>query len=179
LRLVEVKGGLGSVLVIGRLLEELRRAGLLCNQILLAQPLQVITGEIGPGASDRRLRLLDQGLLQQLLLLDILDGRLGDGEISLRLIELCSVIIVDYVYQKIAGLDPLEVLHGNASDITRTLRGKRSDIGLKIGVVGALLHCRSHPPIPFARNENDESAGQDQDKQSDSDLAPWKGLARL
>jgi hypothetical protein len=156
LRPVEFECCLGSVFVIHRLLEELLRAGIYRHKILLAHPLEPVAREIGFCHPDRRFRLLDQGLLGERLLLNIVNRRLGGNDIRIGLAQLRPVIIVDHFHQKVTCLDPLEVLHGHATDITGTLCGQRCDIGLNVSIIRRLFRRGSYPPIPLASDENDK-----------------------
>ena len=58
------------------------------------------------------------------------------------------------------------------ADIAGNLGSERRHIGLKIGIVGALQGGRPHPPIPFASDDEDEGADQNEDKQPDACAGP-------
>ena len=94
-RPVEVKGGLGPLLIVDRLLDDLKRPGETSSkQLLLAHRLQMVARDICVGPLDRCLGLRDQRLLQELLLFDVLDRRIGSNDIRLSLLQLGAVIVV-------------------------------------------------------------------------------------
>jgi hypothetical protein len=122
--------------------------------------------------------LLDHRVLQQFLLLDVLDRRLGRRDARLRLLELGAVIVVDHLDQEVAGLDPLEIMDRHTADIARNFGGERREVGLQIGVLGALSSRRPHPPVPFPRDHDDKAANQQQNEQPNTGGQRSRGASR-
>ena len=179
LRPVVRERGLGALFIVDRLLDELTRPGEASGkQRLLTHRLQIIARHIRLGPLDCRLRLIDHRRLQQPLLVDGLDRRLGVGDIRLGLLQLGAVIVVVDLHQQVAGFDLLEVAYGDVADIAWNLGGERSQIGVQVGVVRGLQDGRSHPPIPFVGDEFDEARDQNQDEQSEGDANPSGGSRR-
>lgn len=64
------------------------------------------------------------------------------------------------------------------ADIAGDVRRQRGQVGVEVGVVGALLDGRSHPPIPFERHDQDETDDHEQDRDPYAGAGPGKGAER-
>ena len=103
---------------------------------------------------------------------DVLDRRSGSRDVCLGLLELRAVVVVDELDEQLAGLDRLEILHGQLADIGWDLGGQRRGVGLEIGIVRGLPYGRPHPPVPFARHEDDEPAYGEKYEKPDGGAEP-------
>ncbi len=91
---------------------------------------------------------------------------------AVGLVDLGAIIVIDDLDQQIAGFDLLEIPHSDLADIAGNLGGERRQVGMQIGVVGALHRGRSNPPVPLNGDEGDERSDQKQDEQPEDDAEP-------
>src|SRR5580704_6157335 len=170
LGLVQGKTRGRAFFVVDSLFDELRCAGVFIRkQSLLADGFQMIASHVCLARRDFGLGLFDQGFLQALLLFDIVDRSSSGSDIGLSLIELGAVVVVDDLDQDIASTNALEVLHPHVLDVAGNFGSEGCRISLKISIVGFLQYGRSHPPIPFA--SDDENQGTDQNENKDPDCS--------
>ena len=101
-------------------------------------------------------------MLQCLARLQILDRRLGAGEIGLRLGDASAVIVVLDLDQQIALLDLLKVVDRHPSDITLDLGAERCDVTADVGVVRGLPHAVTDPAVPAGDEQRNDDAGEQQ-----------------
>src|SRR5580704_8385161 len=173
LGLVEGKTGGRPLFVVDSLFDELRRTGVFIRKkILLAHGFQMIASHVRLARRDFGLSLFDQCFLQALLLFDVFDRGSGGVDIGLSLIELGAVVVVDDLDQDIAAANALEVLHPHVLDVAGNFGGEGCRISLKVGIVGFLQYGRSHPPVPFASDDEDQGADQNENKDPDGGRDP-------
>jgi hypothetical protein len=94
-------------------------------------------------------------------------GNAGLGQSDLGLI--ISRVDLD---QKIAGLDALEIVHGDGKNFTGNPAAQPCHIGFDIGVVGGLDHRGADPSIPAQRCQRDKSERGQHRQQWNRETAP-------
>jgi hypothetical protein len=105
-------------------------------------------------------------------LFDVRDSSAGGSDIGLSLIKLSAVVVVYDLDEDVAAVDPLEISHKNSADVARNLGGEWCRVSLKVGVIGALQGGGAYPPVPLAKNDENESTDKNENKQPDTGACP-------
>ena len=133
------------------LLELLPCAGLGLRQRLLPLLLFTSFDFLSGRGHLLRLGLRDGGVLQLDLVGEIVERGLCGGNAGLGLSDLGLIIGGVDLNQKIAGLDALEIIHGDGKNFTGDAAAQPRHIGFDIGVVSGLDHRAADPFIPAQR----------------------------
>jgi hypothetical protein len=103
-----------------------------------------------------RFGLRDGGVLQLHLVVEIVERGFRARNAGFGLGDLRLVIRGVDLYQKVAGLDALEILRCDGAHFARDTAGEPCHLGANIGVVGGLHGGSADPGVPAQRRQPDK-----------------------